>query len=437
MAETHGSIAVLGGGYVGLATAAMLLELGHLVSLIDVSSDRVKLLNDGELPIEEPGLADIFRHGRNAAKITFNTDTDTALRGATIAFVCVGTPMWHTGDADLSQIESAVTAVAEHAPDAVVVVKSTVPPGTNKRLHEMFPGITFVSNPEFLRQGTAVSDTLNPDRVVIGANDPVSLKAVRGIYTPLEDRGIPIVETTPESAELIKYAANSLLGIKVAFINEIADLAEVVGADVDEIAYAIGLDGRIGEKFLKAGPGFGGSCFPKDTAALVATAKKMGSPVTIVDAAARANKRRRESLAHRVVGVVDGKYADVKVGVLGLTFKAGTDDLRESPAVDLVNELVDHGVSVTAFDPSRPEANTGVHPAVEIVGDAYEVATGADVVVVATEWQEFRDLDFGRIAGLMKGTKVVDLRNHLDAAKVTGAGLSIHPIGKPSTEPDS
>jgi UDPglucose 6-dehydrogenase len=363
----------------------------------------------------------------------FSLPRAETLKETDIMFVCVGTPMWHTGDANLSQIESAVEMIAEHNPNAIAVIKSTVPPGTNAKLRQRFPEIRFISNPEFLRQGTAVADTLNPDRVVIGGHDPEAVAAITKLYEPLTKRGIPLVQTMPASAELIKYAANSLLGIKVAFINEIADLAETVGADVDEISHAIGLDPRIGDRFLKAGPGFGGSCFPKDTAALVATAERLGSPVTIVDAASRANRRRRESLAHRVVSVVGGRYQDARIGVLGLTFKAGTDDVRESPAVDLVNELVDNGVTVVAYDPAAAHDGSQIDGRVHIVDDPYEVARGADAVVVATEWPEFATLDLAKLAELMRGSDVVDLRNILDPEVVSAANLTIHPVGKPAT----
>lgn len=428
-------IAVLGAGYVGLSTTAMLIEFGRHVVVVDVDPARYELLKSGSLPILEPGLTEVFERGRTQGLLEFSLPSDAPLSECDMVFVCVGTPMWHTGDANLSQIESAVGVVASKNPDAIVVIKSTVPPGTNAILRESFPAIRFISNPEFLRQGTAVEDTLNPDRVVIGGHDEDAIAAVTDLYQPLADRAIPIVRTTPASAELIKYAANSLLGIKVAFINEIADLAETVGADVDEISHAIGLDPRIGNRFLQAGPGFGGSCFPKDTAALVATAERLGSPVTIVDAAARANKRRRESLAHRVVGVVGRKYSEARVGVLGLTFKAGTDDVRESPAVDLVNELVENGVSVVAFDPAASDTSNQVRTDVLLVDNAYDVARGVDAIVVATEWPEFRELDLVKVASLMRGADVVDLRNHLDPTLVAEAGLTLHPVGKPVTAP--
>jgi UDPglucose 6-dehydrogenase len=432
---TTKTTAVIGAGYVGLSTTAMLIEFGWNVRVIEVNPDRVAMLNAGEMPILEPGLEELFNRGRSESRLAFGLPETGWLAECDIVFVCVGTPMWHTGDANLSQIEAAVDMIAEFNPDAIVVIKSTVPPGTNAMLRQRSPELRFISNPEFLRQGTAVSDTLNPDRVVVGGHDPEAIATITELYEPLAQRGIPVVQTTPASAELIKYAANSLLGIKVAFINEIADLAETVGADITEISHAIGLDPRIGDRFLTAGPGFGGSCFPKDTAALVATAERLGSPVTIVDAAARANRRRRESLAHRVVSVVGGKYEDARVGVLGLTFKAGTDDVRESPAVDLVNELVDNGVTVVAFDPAAPRNSPQIRDAVRIVDDPYEVARDADAVVVATEWPEFKALDLNKIAELMRGSDVVDLRNILDATQVSAAHLTMHPVGKPITSP--
>lgn len=425
---------VVGAGYVGLSTAAMLVEFGFDVQLIEIDEERVDLLNSGRLPIREPGLADAFARGRAQDRLRCVPPSRASLE-PTLAFACVGTPMWHTGDADLSQLESVVDMFHTNTSRTIMVIKSTVPPSTNRMLSDRYPSLRFVSNPEFLRQGSAVRDTLNPDRVILGSNDAEAMATVRKIYQPLADQGIPIIETSPESAELIKYSANALLGIKVAFINEVADLCEAVGADVDDVAAGIGLDPRIGNQFLKAGPGFGGSCFPKDTAALVSSAKRLGSPVTIVDAAARANIRRRASLAHRVVNLVGRQYSDATVGVLGLTFKAGTDDLRESPAVDLTNELADHGVTVTAFDPAVETHPEGVDSRVRVAPDELSVAMGADAVVVATEWGQFSDLDWTKIAESMRGRIVVDYRNIVDRDKVVAAGLELHQVGKPPATP--
>ena len=428
-------IAVVGAGYVGLATTAMLVEFGHDVVVLDIDPGKVSMLETGHVPIEEPGLEAAFRVARTEGRLSFTTAAEEALAAADVVFICVGTPMWHTGDADLSQIHAAMSQIEEHCPAALVVVKSTVPPGSNADLSSRYPGLSIVSNPEFLRQGSAVADTMQPDRVVVGTNTEEDLARMTKLYGPLIAAGVPIIATNPQSSEMIKYAANSLLGIKVAFINEVADLCEQVGADVEDVARGVGLDPRIGSGFLKAGPGFGGSCFPKDTAAFVQVAERLGSPATIVEAAARANRRRRASLGRRVVEIAGRSPARLRVAVLGLTFKAGTDDVRESPALDLVAELAGHGAKVSVFDPqASPDAVSDMN-GVLVAPSAPDAATGADILVIATEWPEFSDIDFEAVSAAMRGTDIVDLRNILDPEPVTAAGLSLHRVGRPSVTP--
>jgi UDPglucose 6-dehydrogenase len=423
--------AVVGAGYVGLATTALLLDLGHAVSVLDISSARMEKLAEGNSPITEPGLDEILERGRIEERLKFTTNAESALRGISVVFVCVGTPMSRSGDADLSQLLTALETIRQQLTDTVVVIKSTVPPGTNAEMSSAFPELRLVSNPEFLQQGSAIKDSLAPDRIILGSRDREAMSQVRALYEPLASAGATILETEPESAELIKYAANSFLALKVAFINEIADLCEAVEADIDDVAHGIGLDPRIGDRFLRPGPGFGGSCFPKDTQALVATAEQNGVQVSIIDAAARSNLSRRASLADRVERALGEALESTRIGVLGLTFKAGTDDLRESPAVDLVRSLIERGADVTVYDPMGLVHAEEFVPGATMCDNAFEVAIEADALVIATEWPEFADLDFGRIANEMRGSDVIDLRNLLDSKSVQSVGLTLHQIGKP------
>ncbi len=423
------SLAVVGAGYVGLATAATFLELGHQVVLLDVDELRILGLRDGVTPIDEPGLDAALARARDRGTVVFTTEPKEALSAADVVFVCVGTPRSESGEADLSYLEAALATAGRFGSQAPIVIKSTVPPGTSSRLQKQFPELTLVSNPEFLRQGSAVADALQPDRIVIGANSVVEGNLVRSLYAPMERLGVEVVATDTESAELIKYAANTMLAIRVAFINEIADVCEASGADIDDVARGVGLDPRIGSSFLQAGPGFGGSCFPKDTRALVEASRQLGAPVTVVEAAETSNRRRRASLASRVAALL-GPSDSQKVGVLGLSFKSGTDDLRESPAVDLVRGLLELGVEVTAFDPLLPAQLGSLAPAAVLAVSALEASRGADALVVVTEWPEFSQLDFGDVADAMRGTTVVDLRNILDPEKVSEAGLSLFQVGK-------
>jgi UDPglucose 6-dehydrogenase len=427
---THKTIAIMGAGYVGLATAATFLSFGHSVRVLDISHSRIDTLNNGQSPIYEPGLDEILDEARSAGRVSFTTDLGMGLPGVDVVFVCVGTPRSESGEADLSFLRSALATVSRLVPAAPVVIKSTVPPGSYSALSAEFPELVLVSNPEFLQQGSAVADALEPNRVVIGSNNAQAVALMKDLYAPIEAKGVQVIVTDTTSAELIKYGANTMLAIRVAFINEIADVCEATGADIDAVARGIGLDPRIGPAFLKAGPGFGGSCFPKDTQALVEASRQLDTPVTVVEAAETSNRLRRASLAKRVVRLVEKENGPVRVGVLGLTFKAGTDDLRESPAIDLIKGLRALGAAVRAFDPMQPESLDGYTSDVALVATAADVGGDADVVVIATEWPEFRVLDFEGLAKTMAGNTVVDLRNLLDPASVGAAGLTLHQVGK-------
>jgi UDPglucose 6-dehydrogenase len=425
-------ITVVGAGYVGLATTAMLVEIGHRVTVLDTAPDRIALLLSGRTPITEPGLDDILTRALAEERLAFTTDPDEAYPGAAVAYVCVSTPAAPNGEADLTNLYESIDVIARTAPDTVVVVKSTVPPGTQRALRSRLPGLKFVSSPEFLQQGSAVAAALNPDRIVVGTDDLDARATMHTLFAPFEAQGVPIVDTDPESAELIKYASNSFLAMKIAFINEIADLCEATGADIDDVAYGTGLDPRIGDRFFNAGPGYGGSCFPKDTVALVESAKDLGVDLSIVDAAAKSNRRRRTSLSDRVLRLSDKPSANLRIGVLGATFKAGTDDLRESPAVDVILGLARSGADVVVFDPLGDVTAAPEIHGIEVAESAREASTGADILVVATEWPEFTELDFSDIAAQMRGTQVIDLRNILDPEAVSAAGLTLHQIGKAS-----
>ena len=427
---THKTIAIMGAGYVGLATAAAFLSLGHSVRLLDISRPRIACLEAGQSPIYEPGLDEILNEARISNRVSFTLDLEEGLEGVDVVFVCVGTPRSATGEADLSFLRSALATVLQVVPSAPAVIKSTVPPGSYSDLASEFPELVLVSNPEFLQQGSAVADALRPDRVVIGSNSESAIVLMRTLYAPLEADGVEVIVTDTTSAELIKYGANTMLAIRVAFINEIADVCEATGADIDAVARGIGLDPRIGPAFLKAGPGFGGSCFPKDTQALVEASRQLDTPVTVVEAAETSNRLRRASLAKRVIRLVDIADRPVRVGVLGLTFKAGTDDLRESPAVDVVTGLVALGAVVRAFDPMQPASFDAHAEGVTLVSKAVDVGTDADVVVIATEWPEFREVDLSILSSKMKGNTIVDLRNLLDPAEVEASGLVLHQVGK-------
>ena len=433
-------IAMIGAGYVGLVSGACFSEFGIDVALVDKDSSKIEALKNGRIPIFEPGLDQLVADNVRDGRISFTTDTAEAVRGAEAVFIAVGTPSRRgDGHADLTYVFAAAEEVARAvtAP-AVLVTKSTVPVGTGRRVQEIVRkarpdiAIDVASNPEFLREGSAIGDFMRPDRVIIGAESERAQAVLKRLYRPLYLIETPIVFTGIETAELTKYAANAFLAMKITFINEIADLCEKTGADVHDVARGIGLDGRIGRKFLHAGPGYGGSCFPKDTLALARTAEEFSSPVRLVETTVAVNDARKEAMAGRVVEACGGSVAGKTVAVLGLTFKPNTDDMRDSPSLAIVPALIRDGATVRAVDPEGvAQAKPLLPDSVVYCRDALEAAQGADALVVVTEWNEFRALSPDKLAGVMKGRAIVDLRNIFDPVAMREAGFSYRGIGRP------
>ena len=431
-------IAMVGAGYVGLVTGACFSEFGTDVVCVDKDADRIGMLRQGDMPIYEPGLAGLVARNVEAGRLAFSTDLGAAVAGADIVFIAVGTPSRRgDGHADLSFVFEAAREVAAAVRGyTVLVTKSTVPVGTGARVAEIAAelrpdaGIDVVSNPEFLREGAAIEDFMHPDRVVIGAETERARAAMQELYRPLFLRETPILFTDRETAELTKYAANAFLAVKITFINEIADLCERVGADVQDVARGMGLDRRIGGKFLHPGPGYGGSCFPKDTLALTRTAGDAGSPVRLVETAAAVNDARKRAMAGRVLEALGGDAAGRTVAVLGLAFKPNTDDMREAPSLELVPALQAAGAKVRAYDPQAMEAARPLLPGVTWCRDLYEAASGADCAVLVTEWNEFRAVDLERLRAVMAAPVLLDLRNVYKPAEVAAAGFAYRGVGK-------
>jgi UDPglucose 6-dehydrogenase len=411
-------VTMIGAGYVGLVSGACFADFGHQVTCIDKDEAKVKALTRGQIPIFEPGLAELVEANVQQGRLVFAGDT-SRIGDAEAVFIAVGTPSRRgDGHADLTYVYEAVREIAPLLSDtAVVVTKSTVPVGTGDEieriLRELRPGVDLqaVSNPEFLREGAAIQDFKHPDRIVIGTNDLRARAVMAEIYRPLYLNAPPLLYVSRRTAELIKYASNAFLATKITFINEIADLCEKVGADVQEVARGMGLDNRIGGKFLHAGPGFGGSCFPKDTSALLKTAQDNGVALRIVEAVSAVNDQRKRAMARKVVAALGGSVRGKIVAVLGLTFKPNTDDTRDSPAIPLITGLLDLGATVRGYDPAGMEHVKPILPAVQYSISAYAAAEGADAVVIATEWEQFRALDLARLKKLMKQPVIVDLRN--------------------------
>jgi len=433
-------ITVVGAGYVGLVTAACLADLGHDVWCIDVDPGKIASLQTGTLPIFEPGLGEIVEQNTIAGRLHFSTSHAEAVPDSEVVFVAVGTPAGDDGSVDLTQVRSAIEQIAPHlAGGAIVVMKSTVPVGTTREtavwLEELRPGlaVTVGANPEFLRQGSAVEDFLEPDRLVIGAAAPEADEALREVYAPLIEAGIPTIFTDLETAELIKYASNSLLAIKLSFINEIADLCEASGASVDAVALGIGLDHRIGPAYLRAGPGFGGSCLPKDIQGLLHTTSRYGTRSHIVAAAVEVNDGRSARMVDKIADALERPIAGSRIALLGVTFKAGTDDVRYSPALDVIAGLVEAGATVRLFDPQGMErAKTVLPPGVEYASDSYDALADADCLVIATEWDEFGALDLERVRDKLRHPLLVDLRNLYQPDQVAASGIRYLSIGRPA-----
>jgi UDPglucose 6-dehydrogenase len=437
-------IAMIGGGYVGLVSAACFAEFGTDVTVMEVDARKLAALREGRMPIYEPGLEKLVSENVAAGRLAFTDDLSTAVRDAEAVFIAVGTPTRRgDGHADLTYVFAAAEQVARALTDyAVIVTKSTVPVGTSRRISEIVraarPELEFdvASNPEFLREGNAIGDFMRPDRVVIGTESERARDVLRQLYRPLYLIEAPIVFTGVETAELTKYAANAFLAMKVTFINEMADLCEKVGADVHDVARGIGLDGRIGRKFLHPGPGYGGSCFPKDTLALMRTAQDFGAPSRLVETKVAVNDARKSAMAVRVINACGGSVRGKTIGVLGLTFKPETDDMRDAPAISIVARLAGDGAKVRAFDPEGMEQAKPVLPdGVVYCRDAFDAAQGADALVLVTEWNEFRALSPARLRDTMRGRVVVDLRNVYDPVAMRQAGLEYHGVGRPEVIP--
>ena len=433
-------IAMIGGGYVGLVSGACFAEFGVEVAVVETEPGRLAALRAGEMPIYEPGLSDLVAQNVAAGRLSFGDDLGVALAEAEAVFIAVGTPTRRgDGHADLTYVYAAAEQVARAltAP-AVIVTKSTVPVGTGRRIAEIVraarPDLDFdvASNPEFLREGSAIGDFMRPDRVVIGCESARARDVLGRLYRPLSLIEAPILFTGIETAELTKYAGNAFLAMKVTYINEMADLCEKVGANIHDVAKGIGLDGRIGRKFLHPGPGFGGSCFPKDTLALVRIAQEAGAPSRLVETVVAVNDARKSGMAARIVAACGGSVRGKTIGVLGLTFKPETDDMRDSPSLPIVSRLVEDGALLRCFDPEGMAAARPLLPgAVEYCRDAMDAASGAEVLVLITEWNEFRALAPAKLASAMRGRVVVDLRNVYDPVAMRHAGLAYHSIGRP------
>ena len=434
-------IAMIGTGYVGLVSGACFSEFGIDVNCVDMDAEKVARLDDGIMPIYEPGLEALVASNVSSGRLSFTTDLAAAVSSSDAVFIAVGTPSRRgDGHADLSYVHGAASQIAEALDGyTVVVTKSTVPVGTGndveRIIRETRPDAEYdvVSNPEFLREGSAIEDFMRPDRVVIGTDSEDAKGLMRALYRPLSLIETPILFTNRETAELIKYATNAFLATKISFINELADLCEVVGADVRDVSRGMGADGRIGSKFLHPGPGYGGSCFPKDTLALVRTAQEAGAPIRIVEAVVDINIERKKSMAKRVLTACGGSVGGKSIAVLGLTFKPNTDDMRESPSLDIVPALQAAGANVRAFDPAGMEEAKKFLDDVTWCTDAYDALNGTDAVVIVTEWNEFRSLDFDRMKETMKSPILVDLRNIYNAEHVVSSGIVYSCLGRSNT----
>ena len=431
-------IAMIGTGYVGLVSGTCLADFGHHVTCVDKDQAKIEGLLAGVMPIWEPGLESLVKSNVERGRLEFTTELGKALEGAEAVFIAVGTPSRRgDGHADLSYVFAAVEELAGLLKGPIVVVtKSTVPVGTGDKIAALLKekgapeGVSVASNPEFLREGAAISDFKHPDRILVGAEDDTAREVLAEIYRPLFLNRAPLLFTSRRTAELTKYAANAFLATKISFINEMADLCEAVDADVQDLARGIGLDNRIGPKFLHAGPGYGGSCFPKDTLALLRTADEAGIKQRIVSTVVEVNDSRKEAMAERVKAALGGSVEAKRIGVLGLTFKPNTDDMRDAPSIPLVEGLLAGGGQVVAFDPVGREQAEKVLPPIEYAASAEAVADGADALVIVTEWDEFRALDLGELARRMRGRVLVDLRNIYDKAEANEAGLEYRGVGR-------
>jgi UDPglucose 6-dehydrogenase len=433
-------ITIVGSGYVGLVSGTCFADFGHEVTCVDQDASKIAALREGRIPIYEPGLDQLVEANSAAGRLSFSTELAPAVAEADVVLLAVGTPSRRgDGHADLSYVYAAARAIGPALRGfTVVVTKSTVPVGTGDEveriLRETNPAadVIVVSNPEFLREGAAIDDFKRPDRIVIGLEDERARAVMTELYRPLYLNQAPILFVGRRTAELTKYAGNAFLAMKITFINEIADLCEKTGANVQDVARGIGLDNRIGSKFLHAGPGYGGSCFPKDTVALVKTGQDFDSPLRLIETTVAVNEQRKRAMGRRVIAALDGDVRGRTIGVLGLTFKPNTDDMRDAPSLSIIQVLQDAGARIRAYDPHGIEMARSMLDGVEFAESAYGVAEGADALVLVTEWNEFRSLDLERLRALMRNPVLVDLRNVYRRPAVEAAGFSYHSIGRPA-----
>ncbi|EJK78146.1 UDP-glucose/GDP-mannose dehydrogenase family protein [Agrobacterium rhizogenes] len=432
-------ITMIGSGYVGLVSGVCFADFGHDVICVDKDVGKIEALLKGEIPIFEPGLEQLVADNVRAGRLSFSTDVETSVAASDVVFIAVGTPSRRgDGHADLSYVYAAAREIAEHVKGfTVIVTKSTVPVGTGDEVERIIretnpnADVAVVSNPEFLREGAAIEDFKRPDRIVIGLNDDRARGVMTEVYRPLYLNQAPLLFTARRTSELIKYAANAFLAMKITFINEMADLCEKVGANVQEVSRGIGLDGRIGAKFLHAGPGYGGSCFPKDTLALAKTAQDFDSPVRLIETTISINDNRKRAMGRKVIAAMGGDVRGKTVAVLGLTFKPNTDDMRDSPAISVIQTLQDGGATVNGYDPEGMDNARQVIDDITYAADAYSAAQGADALVIVTEWNQFRALDFARLKAVMNAPVLVDLRNIYRHDEVTKHGFVYTSIGRP------
>lgn len=436
-------ICVIGAGYVGLVSGACFSEFGFTVSCVDKDKDKIALLLEGEVPIYEPGLDAMLRRNQEAGRLTFTDNLPATVEASAIVIIAVGTPTGeHDGAADMTYVEAAASEIAKSLKGfTVIITKSTVPVGSGRRLKKLIEEVNpqadfeIVSNPEFLREGSAIEDFMQPDRIVIGMQNRRAEHHMRELYKPLSHRDTPILFTDIESSELTKYAANSFLAMKVTFINQIADLCEVLGANAHDVAKGIGLDDRIGQRFLKPGPGIGGSCFPKDTQALTAIARQAGKPISIIDTVVAANNARKQSMAARIIEIMGNDVKGKRIGILGVSFKPDTDDMREAASLDIIPLLQKAGADIQAYDPVAMTEAALLLPDVEWLNDAYAVAQETDAMVILTEWNEFKALDLTKIAEAMNQPLLIDLRSVYALDEIAGTPFIYHSIGRPTVLP--
>ena len=435
------NVCVVGTGYVGLVTGACFAEFGVRVVCADNNERKIEALDRGEIPIYEPGLDALVARNESAGRLSFTTDTAQAIRDSLVVFIAVGTPPREDGSTDLTYVEAVAREIGR-AMDGykVIVTKSTVPVGTSARVKGWIEDelgkagkkarFSVASNPEFLREGAAIQDFMKPDRVVIGAEDDEAMAILKDLYRPLYLISAPFVLTNLPTAELTKYAANAFLAMKVSFINEMANLCERIGGDVHDIARGIGLDGRIGQKFLHPGPGYGGSCFPKDTSSAAHFARELGSPLEIIEAVIRVNDRQRARMVEKIVETMGGDVAGRTIGVLGLSFKPETDDMRDAPSVDILRALLERGAKIQAYDPAAMAHFEKILPQVRLVDGEYKACEGADALVIVTEWNQFRMLDLERVKACLRRPVVVDLRNVYEPSAMRAAGFTYACVGR-------